>query len=328
MTSMMDRRAFIAGGIGLLATPRTTEGQLSRKTARLAVLSAAPPPAEAAEAFQGGLRDHGWVEGANLTVDYRFAGGRDENLDDLAAEMVTLKPDVIAALSTPAVVAASRATHDVPIVMVAAVDPVGLRLIASLARPGRNITGTTFHSPETAGKIVELIAATVPRLQRLVVLGDSSYPGWSAYWQQAEAAARAKGISLRLLEARRPEDLATAFAGMNAERPDALYVVGTSAMRARRGEVGEFARQRKLPAIYTARLWVDLGGLMAYGPDVTFLYRRAGYYIDRILKGTAPGDLPVEQPSRFELIINQKTARALGLTIPPSVLLRADHVIE
>jgi ABC-type uncharacterized transport system substrate-binding protein len=201
-------------------------------------------------------------------------------------------------------------------------------LIASLERPGGNLTGTTFHAPGMSGKIIEILAAAVPQLRHLAVLGDSSYPGWSTAWQRAEVAAQGRGISLKLLEARRPEDLGSMFAALDADRPDGLFVVGTSAMRARRQEVVDFARQRKLPAIYTARLWADLGGLLAYGADVGSLYRRAGYHIDRILKGTPPGELAVEQPTRYELVVNLKAAKALGLTIAPSLLRSADHVIE
>jgi len=214
------------------------------------------------------------------------------------------------------------------IVAVSVVDPVATGLVASLGRPGGNLTGTTFHMPEAAGKIVEIIAEAASGLSRLAVLGDSAFPGWRGYWDEAERVSRAKGIALRLVDIRRPAELPAALRALGVEPPSALYVVGTSAIAQNREQVIEFAARHRLPAIYSSKTFVVRGGLMSYGADVAALYRRAGYFVDRILKGAKPSDLPVEQPTKFELVIKLKTAKALGLTVPQSLLLRADQVIE
>jgi len=325
----MSRRMFLGlPAYALLAAPRIVRGQPATKTARIVVLSSAAPPPSMLDALRAGLQQHGWIEGQNLSVEYRSTGGRDEKLDAVANAVARLDVDVVIALHTPAAVSARRAIRGTPLVVVSVVDPVAIGLVSALGRPGGNVTGTTFHMAEVAGKIVEIIGEALPGLSGLVVLGDSTFPGWPVYWKEAETVARVKRIKLTLIELRKPDDLPSAIATLRVERPKALYVVGTSAVAAHRERIIEFAARNRVPAIYSGRTFVDRGGLMSYGADVAALYRRAGYFVDRILKGAKPGELPVEQPTKFELVINLKTAKALGLTIPSSLILRADELIQ
>ena len=325
----MSRRTFLRRlTVAFLAVPLAADAQPVAKPARIAVLSSAVPTPDMLDALRAGLRQHGWIEGQNLTVEYRSTDGRDERLEAVVTEVARLDVDLVIALHTPAAIAAKRAIRDIPIVVTSVVDPVTTGLVATLGRPGGNLTGTTFHMAEVAGKIVEIIGEAVPGLSRLAVLGDSTFPGWPGYWKEAETVSRAKGITLRRVDLRKPGDLPSAIGALRAERPDAMYVVGTSAVVANRDRVIEFAARSRMPAIYSGRTFVDRGGLMSYGADVIALYRRAGYFVDRILKGAKPADLPVEQPTKFQLVINLKTAKALGLTIPPLLLLRADEVIQ
>src|SRR5712692_172897 len=328
----MERRKFIEviGG-GLLAAPLAAEAQQAAKVPHIGWLGG--PTRESADAFvrefQRGLKDLGWVEGQNIVIEWRFGGGRAEQLPDLAAELVRLCVDLIVAPSTPTIFAAKNATKAVPIVMVSGGDPVGLGLVASLARPGGNITGlTSTVGPEIAGKQLELLKETVPKISRMAVLWNPTTPGNALALREAEIAARALRVELQLLEARRLNDFESAFAAMSTKGAGALLVLGDVMFTTYRIRLANLAVKSRLPAIYGARQFVDEGGLMSYGANVLDNFRRAAVYVDKILKGAKPGDLPIERPTKFELVINLKTAKALGLTIPPSVLRRADEIIQ
>jgi ABC-type uncharacterized transport system substrate-binding protein len=274
------------------------------------------------------LRDLGYIEGQNLTIEWRFAHGDPARLPELAAELVSLKVDVLLTVFMPEVLAARRATASIPIVMMASADPVGNGLVASLARPGGNITGMTIQPPEFGGKQVELIKQAVPKVSRLAVVWEPLFPGFMAYYQHAQTAARALGITLISIEIAKPSDLEVAFARIRKEHADGLAVWPTQAFAVQMPRVLEFAVQNRLPSIYPTRTFMGSGGLMSYGTDFNEIYSRIAAYVDRILKGAKPADLPVEQPTRYELVVNLREAKALGLTIPPALLLRADQVIE
>ncbi len=281
------------------------------------------------EAFRQGLRGLGWVEGQNIVIEYRSAEGRYDRLPDLAADLVRLKVDIIAAAGTAATTAAKNATRAIPIVMIGVGDPVGLELIASLARPGGNVTGLTFSvGMETAGKGLELLKEALPKVRRVAVLTNPANPGQPLALKNVKAAARSLGMQLQLLEARGPDEFDGTFAAMAKERVGALLVVSEAMFNIHRVRLADLAARNKLPSMHGFREDAEAGGLMSYGPDLADLCRRSATYVDKILKGAKPGDLPVEQPTKFELVINLKTAKALGLTIPASVLSRADQVIE
>jgi putative ABC transport system substrate-binding protein len=329
----MDRRTFISGvTAGLVTAPLAVEAQQAAKVARIGYLgeSAAAGPHQR-EAFLQGLRDLGYVEGRNLVVEYRFPEGKPERRPALAAELVALKVDVIVAPNTPAALAAKQATRTLPIVFAGAADPVTSGLVTSLARPGANATGLSLLAPELVGKCLELLKQAVPGVSRVAVLWQPGGLGERTgkdMLKGAEAAARALGVRLQFVEARGPADIDRAFSEMTRARAGALTVLGTPMFVVERRRLVDLAAQNRLPAVYPWREFVDAGGLMAYGPNLADMYRRAATYVDKILKGAKPADLPVEQPTKFELVINLKTAKALGLTIPPSVLGRADQVIE
>jgi putative ABC transport system substrate-binding protein len=282
------------------------------------------------DAFRQGLRELGWAEGRNIVIDYRFAEGRLDRLPDLAAELVRLKVDIIVAQATPGAAAAKNATETIPIVMVPVGDPVGLGLIASLARPGGNVTGVSYSvgGLEIAGKQLELLKETLPKVRRVAVLSNPANPAHALVIRELNVAARSLGVQLQLLEARGPNEFDGAFAAMATERVGALLVVADTMFVLQRTRLADLAARSRLPAAYGWREHVEAGGLMSYGPSLRDLFRRSATFVDRILKGAKPGDLPVEQPTKFELVINLKTAKALGLTIPPSLLSRADHISE
>jgi putative ABC transport system substrate-binding protein len=284
------------------------------------------------EAFRQGLRDLGYVEGRNLVIEYRDAGGKLERFPALAAELVALKVDVIfAGGGTPAALAAKRATKTIPIVFASAADPVTSGLITSLARPGGNITGLSALTPELVGKNLEQLTQTVPGVSRVAVLWQPGAFGERTerdMLKGAEVAARALGVQLQFVEVRGSEDFDRAFSDMTRARAAALTVLPSSMFNSERRRLVDLAAKNRLPAVYPQRAYVDAGGLLAYGPSFADLYRRSATYVDSILKGAKPGDLPVEQPTKFELIINLKAAKALDLTIPQSVLVRADQVIQ
>jgi putative tryptophan/tyrosine transport system substrate-binding protein len=328
----MERRTFMAmltGGI--VVAPFAA--QQAAKVPRIGYLSpnlAGNPRTR--EAFLEGLRDLGYVEGRNLVIEYRDAEGNAERLPALAAALVALKVDVIvAAAGTPQALAAKQATRTIPIVFIGAGDPVTSGLVTSLARPGGNVTGLSSLGPELVGKRLEQLKQAVPGVSRVAVLRQPGALGERTdkdMLKGAEVAARALGLRLQVVEARGPEDLDRAFSDMTRARADALTVLPSSMFFSEQSRLVDLAAKTRLPTVYPWREFVDVGGFMAYGANFADLYRRAAVHVDKILKGAKPGDLPVEQPTTFELVINLKTAKALGLTIPPSVLGRADHVVE
>jgi putative ABC transport system substrate-binding protein len=326
----MPRRAFLAITVGgLLAAPLAAEAQPAGKVYRIGYLSTRSSTADTLEAFRQGLRELGWIEGRNIVFDYGFAEGRFERLPELAAELVRLKVDIIVAVPTPAAAAAKNATATIPIVGISLIDPVGIGLISSLARPGGNITGLSFDaSVETFGKALDLLKATIPKVRYVAVLSNPANPGQPRAIRDLKAAAQSLGVQLQLLEAQGPNEFDVAFAAMAKERAGALFVLGDSMFNEHGAQLANLAARNRLPAMYGLRESVEAGGLMSYGPNLLDICRRAGTYVDKILKGAKPGDLPVEQPTKFDLVINLKTAKALGLTIPPSLLQRADQVIE
>jgi ABC-type uncharacterized transport system substrate-binding protein len=329
---LIDRRTFLAGtGAVLLAAPRAADAQQAGKVPRIGFLGtrSLSDMSPYLDTFRQGLRELGWVEGQNIVIDYRYAEGRFDRLPDLAAELVRLKVDIIVAVPTPAAVAAKKATETIPIVAISVGDPVGLGLIASLARPGGNLTGLSYSvGLEIAGKGLELLKETVPKVRRVAILSNPGNPFQPLAIREVNVAARSLGVQLQLLEARGPNELDGAFAAMATERVGALLVVADSLFLLQRTRLADLAARSRLPAAYGLREIVEAGGLMSYGPSVRDLYRRGATFVDKILKGAKPGDLPVEQPTKFELVINLKTAKALGLTIPPSLLGRADEVIQ
>jgi putative ABC transport system substrate-binding protein len=281
-----------------------------------------------AEAFRQGLRNLGYVEGGNIAIEYRNSEGTDSRLPDLAGELLRLQVDVIFAPTTTAALAAKNATSEIPIITATAADPVGSGLVRSLARPGGNVTGLSLlASLEISGKQLELLKEVLPKLTRLAVLADPSSPPTAGLLKEAEQAARSLGVQLRVVEARDPNGLENAFSTIKRERAGALLVIAAPFIGSN-PRIVSFATSSRLPAMYPYTEAVDAGGLMSYGPNRPDLFRRAATYVDKILKGTKPADLPVEQPTKFEFIINLRTAKQIGLTIPQSVLYRADRVIK
>jgi putative ABC transport system substrate-binding protein len=330
---MITRRVFVGTLTGgLLTAPLAADAQQAAKIARIGILAlnrAAAP--HVPEAFLQGMRDLGYVEGRNLAIEYRDAEGKPERLHALAAELVSLKVDVILAGGTPQALAAKQAARTLPIVFVGAADPVTSGLVTSLARPGGNVTGLSILAPELVGKRLELLKQAVPEVSRVAVLWQPGAMGERTEkdtQKGAEVAARALGVRPQFVEARGPEDFDRAFSEMTRARAGALTVLPSTMFSNERRRLVDLAAKNRLPAVYQSREFVDAGGLMAYGPNFADLFRRAATYVDRILKGAKPADLPVEQPAKFELVINLKTAKALGLTIPPSLLQRADEVIQ
>jgi putative ABC transport system substrate-binding protein len=331
----MDRREFIgtlAGG--LLGAPLAAEAQQAAKIARIGYLAfnlAAGDP-RIREAFLQGLRDLGYVEGRNLLIEYRDAAGKTERFPALAAELVALKVDVIVAGGgTLAALAAKQATTTLPIVFAAVGNPVAEGLVTSLARPGGNVTGLSLVQQELVGKSLELLKQAVPEVSRVaLLLKPDAMPDRAKKdrLNAADVAARALGVRLQVVEARGPEDFDRAFSDMTRARAGALAVLATPVFDSERRRLVDLAAKNRLPTVYSYRSYVEAGGLMSYGPDLADSFRRAATYVDKILKGAKPGDLPVEQPTKFELVINLKTAKALGLTIPQSLLERADEVIQ
>jgi putative tryptophan/tyrosine transport system substrate-binding protein len=327
----MNRRTFLYGlTFAVVPAPLAAGAQQPAKVPRIGYLVpnlAATPP----EAFRQGLRDLGYVEGRNLMIEYRDAEGKFERLPALAAELVALKVDIIVAPNTVGVLAAKQATRTLPIVFATAGDPVASGLVTSLARPGGNVTGLSILAPELIGKCLELLKQAVPGVSRVAALWEPGVVGERLdkdMLKRAEVAARALGVRLQFVEARRPENFDRAFADMTRARAGALTVLGSTMFATERRRLVDLAAKNRLPAVYPWREFVDAGGLMAYGPNIADLFRRAATYVDKILKGAKPGDLPVEQPTKFELIINLRTAKTIGLTIPQSLLLRADEVLQ
>ena len=325
----MDRRAFVAAGVVLLAAPIATEAQPAAKVFRIGYLGSGSSASGFHEAFGQGLRELGWIEGQNIVIDYRFANGRFDRLPELAADLVRLKVDIIVAQPTPAALAARNATRSIPIVIINVGDPVGLGLVASLARPAGNVTGTAFDvGLETFGKALELLKEAIPKASHVAVLSNPANPAQALAISYVKVAAQSLGLRLLLREARGPDEFGRVFAEIAKERVDALLIVAESLFLLHRTPLADLAVKYRLPTMYGFREHVLAGGLMSYGPSLPHNSRRAATFVDKILKGAKPADLPVEQPTKFELVINLKTAKDLGLTIPVSLLARADEVIQ
>ena len=314
--------------LALLTAPLAAEAQQAGRVYRIGYLSYSSPASNPhlIEAFRQGLRELGWVEGQNITIDARFAEGRSDAVSDLAAELVRLKVDIIVGTSTQATVAAKNATKTIPVVMANAGDPVGLGLIANLARPGGNITGMVRVG--TFGKQLELLKEIVPKVRHVALLWNPANPSHAPDMENVKLTARSLGVQLQLLEAREPNQFDGAFAAMSKERAGALLVLPDSVFQRHRAQVAGLAAKNRLPSMYGVSEYVKAGGLISYGPNLPALFRQSATFVDKILRGAKPADLPVQQPTKFELTINLKTAKALGLTIPPSVLARADEVIQ
>ncbi len=319
----MKRLAVVLLALVLLVAPLAADAQPAGRVWRIGTLSTGPGHSPFDAAFVEGLRDLGYVEGQNVVMERRFAQGKLDRLPNLAAELVAAKVDVILVGGTPGIKAAKDATQTIPIVMVALHDPVSVGLVSSLARPGANLTGLSCFAQELSGKWLELVKETVPGATRVALASTTAdVPAFPAL----ELAARLLGLQLRLREVRGSDELDNAFAAMSRERTGALLAQGD--LLAQRRRIAELAMQHRLPTVFDFKEFVEAGGLMSYGADLPSLFRRAAYYVDRILKGAKPAELPVEQPTKFVLAVNLKTAKALGLTIPQSVLIRADEVIQ
>jgi putative ABC transport system substrate-binding protein len=323
----MKRREFITLLGGTAAWPLTARAQQARLPT-IGFLGAATASAWGSwtAAFEQRLRELGWTEGRTIAIEYRWAEGRPERYAEIAAEFVRRKVDVIVTVGS-AVPAVKQATSVIPIVFALAADPVGAGLVASLARPGGNVTGLSNQQSDLAGKRIELLRDVLPNLRRLAILGNVGHPESVLEMDEVQAAARTFGIEVAKLEIRRAQDIAPAFEALERQA-DALYVVVSALIASNRTRIMTFALSTRLPTIINIREYAEAGALMSYGPRVPDLWRRAADYVDKILRGAKPGDIPVEQPTKFELVINLTTAKALGLDVPPTLLARADEVIE
>jgi len=327
MHKKITRRAFCSI---LLALPFPARAQQPTKTPRLGFLSASSLSAVSAriEAFRQGLRELGYIEGKNIVIEWRSAEGQADRGPSLAAELVRLKVDIIVTAGGPANRAAKEATATIPIVMTNEFDPVGSGLVASLARPGGNITGLSTLAPEISGKRLEILKEVVPKLSRVAIFGASTYPGFAQVLAETELAAAALKVKLQYQDILERKDIEAAFRAATKGHVNAVLMLASTALIAYRTQIAELAIKNRLPASYLTAEFVDDGGLMSYGVSANDLFRRAATYVDKILKGRTPADLPVEQPMKFEFIINLKAAKQIGLTVPPNVLVRADRVIR
>jgi putative ABC transport system substrate-binding protein len=328
----VTRRTLVVLALFLVGTATLTRADAQRadKVPRIGYLVLPPladPPSAERAAFLDGLRELGYIAGRNIIIEYRSAAWNRELLPDLAAELVALKVDVIVAIPG-AIEAARDATKTIPIIVPALLDPVEMGLVTSLARPGGNLTGTGGATGEVAGKRLELLQEAVPKLSRVAVLWNPANQGGPREWQETRSAARKLRVTLQSLEARDPDDVPKAFSAMTQRRPDALITLISPLVTAYRPIIIEFATKQRIPTMFALKADVEAGGLISYAPSMNDAFRRAARYVDKVLRGANPGDLPIEQPTRFELVINLKTARALGLTVPKTLLLQADQVIE
>jgi putative tryptophan/tyrosine transport system substrate-binding protein len=316
--------------LGLLAVPLVAEAQQPAKVPRIGFLgnSTAALEANLVGPFREGLRDLGYVEGRNVLIEYRWAEGKYERFPALIAELIALKVDVIVTAGTPSTLAVKKAATSVPLVMVAVGDPVGTGIVASLARPGGNITGLSSIAPELEGKRLELLREVIPKLSHIAVLWNPANAYQVSSEKEVRAAAQVLRMKVQSLGVRTPEELDEAFAAIVRERPGALLVLADRLFLHNRQRIMDFATKNRLPGVHAYRELVEAGGLMSFGPSYGGMHRHAALYVDKILKGSKPADLPVEQPAKFDLVINLKAAKALGLTIPQSVLLRATEVIQ
>jgi putative tryptophan/tyrosine transport system substrate-binding protein len=324
------RLIALAVVVSCLAAAAVTEAQQTGKLYRIGVLEtrSATLNAPNIDAFRRGLRELGYKDGQNLELVYRSSDGRNERFPALASELVDLKVDLILTRGTPAALAAKNATRTIPVVMASSGDPVGAGIVVSLGRPGGNVTGLSNYNVEIYAKRVELLKELLPRITRIAGLFNMGNPVLPIQWNVAERAARSLGMHAQLLDARRPEDLPRAFDAATKEHAEAMVVALDGVTQANLPLIAELAAKHRLPAIFATSEYVDVGGLMSYGASDPHLYQRAAAYVDRIFKGASPGSLPIEQPTKFELALNVKTARALGLTIPPALLQRADQVVN
>ncbi len=326
----MDRRTFIGILAGGLAAPPGVGAQQAGKVPRIGYFDAASSSTnpELTDAFRDQMHQLGYVEGKNLVIEYRWADGKYDRLPDLAADLVRLRVDVIVTVGDPVILAAKEATTTIPIVMASVGDPVGRGFVASLARPGGNITGVSNLAVALSGKWLEILSEAVPRLSQVAILRNVANPTHPLFWMEAEKVAKRLGLKLQSLGVRTPEDIDAAFESMQKERVGAFVTLPDPLLTGQRVRIAGLAAKAHLPGIAAFRENAETGTLMAYGPSLAANRRRAAVFVDRILKGAKPGDLPIEQPTKFELFINLRTAKALGLTIPPSLLQRADQVIE
>jgi ABC-type uncharacterized transport system substrate-binding protein len=322
----MKRREFIAASAALLVWPRRSLAQGTRRRVGFLAMDVVEPTVH--KAWLDGLRNHGWIDGRNLIIEYRYAPSQDR-LPAFAAELVALSPDLLIAPNPPAAVALKSATASIPIVFVTVADPVGVGLVQSLSRPGGNITGLATLVPGFASKMIEILREMVPTASKIAILVNPGNPTHRLFVaEELPQTVRNLGVALPIVEATTAEELDIAFASAAAQHADAIVPFGDALTVNNAARVAALAAKHRLPALYLFRLFATNGGLISYGPDIADLFFRAGGYVDKILKGTKPSDLPVEQPTKFELVINLKTAKALGLAVPPSLLASADEVIE
>jgi putative tryptophan/tyrosine transport system substrate-binding protein len=327
----MSQKVFcLALGAILVALYFPAEAQQPKKIPRTAYLAAGSLSSQLGwvEAFRHGLRELGYIEGQNIIIEYRYAEDRYDRLPDMAAELVSMKVAAIVTASTPAVLAAKQATSTIPIVFAAISDPVGAGFVASLARPGGNITGLTILAPELSGKRLELLKEAFPKVSRVTILSNPANASHVSILKETETAARTLGLSLQFVRVQRSNDLEVAFSSMVHERAGALVVLPDPFLASQREQIVDLAVKNHLPVMYDRKEYVDNGGLMSYGPSFPYQFQRTAVFVDKILKGIKPADLPVEQPRKFEFVINLKAAKSLNLTIPPNVLARADKVIK
>jgi putative ABC transport system substrate-binding protein len=329
LTLPLLRLALFLLALAHVVLPTSAYGQ-AQKVPRIGVLSTLPAQYAApyVEAGKAALRDAGYVEGQNIVIEYRFAGRSMETLQAQAAELVALKVDVVVVVGDLAIRTIQQATKTIPIVMVSGGDPVASGYVASVARPGGNITGMSSLLPEMDAKLLALLKETVPKATRVAVLWNPNSHGGVLGFKDMQAAAPGLKVTLLSIEVRKPDELEKALATITAQKADALLVITDPIMFGNRGQVIEFAARQRLPAMYEVREFVNDGGLMSYGPSLTAMIRRVPVFIEKILKGTKPGDIPIEQPTQFEMVVNEKAAKAIGLTIPPPVLVRADSTIR
>jgi putative tryptophan/tyrosine transport system substrate-binding protein len=324
---------LVVFAIVVLVGPLAPEAQQAVNVPRIGFLAPASPSEprvpQLLQAVRQGLREHGYVEGQNIAIEFRWAEGQYDRLPGLAAELIRLKVNVIVAAGPLAIQAAKHATETIPIVMAAVGDPVASGFVVSLARPGGNITGLSNMLPELVGKQLELLKEIVPKVSRVALLGNPALnPAYAPMLRHAQDAARALGVRLQPLEGRDPSGIDNAFAAITTERAGAVIVIVDTRLLDHRSRIADHAVRRRLPTVFPLREFAEVGGLLSYGPNLAEGYRRTAIYVDKILKGAKPGDLPVEQPTTLELVVNLKTAKALGLTIPHAVLQRADRVIQ
>jgi len=324
------RRIGLVLALGLTLAPLAAEAQQAAKVWRIGCLAATDLTASPhlLDAFRAGLRDHGYVDGQNVVIDCRWPERTPEGLHDLAVDLVRSKVDLILAWGTPAVKAAQRATSTIPIVMVSVGDPVGAGLIASLARPGSNITGVTNLDAGLAAKRLQLLREVLPKLSQMIALRNPTNPSADLQFGETQAAARSLGIELQVVDVRAPEELGSAFSAMAKARVGALTVLADQMFTSQRKQIANLAIRNRMASVFARPEHAQAGGLISYGPTQTDQFHHAGFYAGKIFKGAKPPDLPVQQPTKFELVINMKTAKALGLTIPQSLLVRADEIIQ